>query len=641
MIVLYNAQDKTYTDGGINITKFCKSARVKEMLNGSFNLEVLLTYNAILWNSISKEMQIRVPTHRNKILTFRIKDITKDSKTLKLTCRHIFWDLGNNLIEDIYIKTMGGADAINYILSNGQYETKWAGDSDIDVAKNCRIVREYQLDALMGSDDNTFKSRWGGELTIDDYFIRIDKRRGSTEPLTISFKKDVLGFEFYEDTSQLATRIMPIGFDGILLPELYVDSPLIDNYAMPYIRKYKMEDIKIITSDSEGDPDEGYASPDEAYREMRRRVTEELYAEQEVDKPKQNIRANLRTLRESDQYRKYGFDKLEGIQLGDSVDVDISEYNITTSKRCISIEYDCLLERYVEVELGEFKGYDEQDADYTTPEIDIDSKLEPYKSGMFFHRNDKALTLSTAKQQVAFLTFGTVQDSHLQFTMCLVGNATETGVATMYLELDNQLMEIKPMQTVQPGYFTWTVTIPLLFITGNVSHSLAVSFESTTNIAVSKEQLALTIYGQSISGGAGASYPHAEATEEVPNSIRSNYAGLLSDVSAVEVLENFVKCYDNNEVIPPTIVTTNKLITDEVDVEVTHLGFQSVWSWTNYETQSTRYTMDSTGVKYNNDTVYHTAKEVQLVEGEQGYIVVECDLPSTDVYYIIGEGELV
>ena len=170
---------------------------------------------------------------------------------------------------------------------------------------------------------------------------------------------------------------------------------------------------------------------------------------------------------------------------------------------------------------------------------------------------------------------------------------------------------------------------------------MAVSFESTTNIAVSKEQLALTIYGQSISGGAGASYPHAEATEEVPNSIRSNYAGLLSDVSAVEVLENFVKCYDNNEVIPPTIVTTNKLITDEVDVEVTHLGFQSVWSWTNYETQSTRYTMDSTGVKYNNDTVYHTAKEVQLVEGEQGYIVVECDLPSTDVYYIIGEGELV
>ena len=641
MIVLYNAQDKTYTDGGINITKFCKSARVKEMLNGSFNLEVLLTYNAILWNSISKEMQIRVPTHRNKILTFRIKDITKDSKTLKLTCRHIFWDLGNNLIEDIYIKTMGGADAINYILSNGQYETKWTGDSDIDVAKNCRIVREYQLDALMGSDDNTFKSRWGGELTIDDYFIRIDKRRGSTEPLTISFKKDVLGFEFYEDTSQLATRIMPIGFDGILLPELYVDSPLIDNYAMPYIRKYKMEDIKIITSDSEGDQDEGYASPDEAYKEMRRRVTEELYAEQEVDKPKQNIRANLRTLRESDQYRKYGFDKLEGIQLGDSVDVDISEYNITTSKRCISIEYDCLLERYVEVELGEFKGYDEQDADYTTPEIDIDSKLEPYKSGMFFHRNDKALTLSTAKQQVAFLTFGTVQDSHLQFTMCVVGNATETGVATMYLELDNQLMEIKPMQTVQPGYFTWTVTIPLLFITGNVSHSLAVSFESTTNIAVSKEQLALTIYGQSISGGAGASYPHAEETEEVPNSIRSNYAGLLSDVSAVEVLENFVKCYDNNEVIPPTIVTTNKLITDEVDVGVTHLGFQSVWSWTNYETQSTRYTMDSTGVKYNNDTVYHTAKEVQLVEGEQGYIVVECDLPSTDVYYIIGEGELV
>lgn len=639
MILLHDAQDSSFTSGGITITKYCKSARVKEMLNGSFNLEVLLTFNPILWNSISKEMQLRVPTHRNKILTFRIKDITKDNKTLKLTCRHIFWDLGNNLIEDIYIKTMEGAEAIQYILDNGQYKTNWRGTSDINVAKNCRIVREYQLDALMGKDDNTFKNRWGGELTIDDYNISIDKRRGSTDPVTINFKKDILGFEFYEDVSQLATRIMPIGFDGLLLPELYVDSPLIEAYAMPYIRKYKMEDIKIVTEGSEGDNDGAFGSPDEAYREMRRRVEEELYGEQEVDKPKQNIRANLRTLRESEQYKKYGFDKLDGIQLGDAVNVDITEYNITTSKRCISIEYDCILDRYIEVELGDFKGYDDQSSDYVTPEIDIDSKLEAYKSGMFFHRNDKSITISTNKQQAAFMTFGTVQDTHLQLTMCMVGNAEDLGVGKMYLELDNKVMDILPMQTFQQGFFTWTVNIPLLFITGNVAHSLSVYFESTIPVSISKENLIITIYGQSISGGDGASYPHAEVMDELPLNILNRFHTISDEVPAVTVLEDFIKCYGNEDKVPLSVPNFHMSMNATADAVVTHLGFQSVWSWDNYESDSTRYIMSESGVRYTNDTVYNTAVAVQLVEGE--YVVVECELPSSDTYYIIGKGELV
>ena len=167
------------------------------------------------------------------------------------------------------------------------------------------------------------------------------------------------------------------------------------------------------------------------------------------------------------------------------------------------------------------------------------------------------------------------------------------------------------------------------------------SFESTSSIEVSKEQLVLTIYGQSISGGAGASYPHAEVVDTMPLEFTSEYARAIQDTSAITVLSDFVKCYDNIDYMPTEILTTSNRVSDDVDVEITHLGFQSIWSWDNYTTDSTRYTMDSTGVRYNSDTVYHNATEVQLVEGEEGYIVVECELPSTDVYYIIGEGELI
>lgn len=636
MIILYNANDTTYDKGGINITKYCKSARVKEIINGSYNLEVTLVYNAMLWNSISNQMQIRVPTHRGKPMTFRIKDISKDLNTLKLTCRHIFWDLGNNLIEDIYIKTLKGKEAINYILENGQYPTKWKGDSDIAVEKNCRIVREHQLDALMGSDDNTFKSRWGGELTIDDYFVRIDRRRGSEEPVTISYKKDLIGFEFYEDTTDLATRVMPIGFDGLLLPELYVDSPLIDKYAMPYIRKYKMDDIKVATSDESSDVEGGFGSKSEAWEEMRRRVEEEIFGEQQADRPKQNIRANLKALRQSVQYAMYGFDKLEGIQLGDSVRVEIHEYNIETLKRCISIEYDALLERYIEVELGEFKGYDETDSSLTTSEINLDDKLSKYKSGMFFHSNDKIVSITSTKKQAAFLNFGSVEDTHLQFTMCMVGNATGSGVITAYIELDNTTLPFRPMQVVQEGYFTWTVAIPLLFITSGIAHSVAVSFESTNTISVAKEQLVFTIYGQAVEGGAGATYPHAEVIEEMPNSILSDYKTIKDEVCAITILSDFINNTFRDE-FNNVLVDCSSPVKDEYSVTLTHKGFLSVWDWSNYETTSTRYTIDKYGISYNVDDVSYESTVVQ--QGED-FNVIELELPSTDTYYIIEEGEI-
>lgn len=643
MVTLHDANSIAQTSSGINITRYCKSAKVKEILNGTFTVEIELVFNPMLWNTITREMQVRVPTHRGKDLTFRIKEINKNQKTLKLTCRHIFWDLENNFIEDIYPKGMGGQEALQYILDHGNYQTQWKGESNIITQKNCRIVRQSQLNAIMGKDDNTFKSRWGGELTIDDYLITMSTRRGSMTPIQIKFGKDINGFEFYEDISELATRIMPEGANGLLLPEKYIDSPLIGAYSMPYIRKIKMDDIKVASDEEGADNSGAFASAEEAYVEMRKRVNEQLFSEQEIDKPKQNIRAELKTLRESVQYKKYGFHKLEGIQLGDPVEVDISDYNIIASKRCISIEFDCLTEKYIEVELGEFKLSDTStENDFVAPELDIDGKLETYKSGMFFHRNSSSLTINANRTEACFLSFGTTIDTHLQLTVCVVGTSSDIGTGTMTIYVDNKPMEVIPKQVFAKGEFTWTIALPLLFVTGQRAHSLSISLDSTSTLTVPINNFVVTVYGQSIAGGASATVPHAEVVEEVPPGVAYNkVSSCLSDTVAI----NDVAITRVNNLVDKiqteySEVSTN--MTDSASVNIKHLGFQSVWSWDNYETDSSDYTMDNNGISYNSEQV--TAKNTLAYtgKGQDGseFSVIEIELPSSDVYYAIGKGEV-
>lgn len=508
MIQLYNATDTKYTSG-VNITRYCQKAYVTEILNGSFILELELIYNAMLWNTISREMQIKVPTHRGE-LTFRIVDMTKDLSVLKIRARHLLWDLSNNLIEDIYCKTMDGDTAIKKIVSSGNYQTKWTASSDIIIPKNCRIVQEYMLDALMGDLDNSFRNRWGGELTAYDYSFTINMRRGKREAREIKFRKDISGFEYFEDISELATRIMPIGFDGLTLPEKYIDSPLIDKYAQIYIKKVKFESIKV----KQNEEDEGYTSKLEAYEALREAVAF-MYETQEVDKPKQNFRANMVLLRQSEQYAKYNIQALEDIQLGDAIDVNLGEYNITSSKRCISITYDCMKEQYIEVELGDFKGYEELGNDYQTPEINIDDKLEELRTGMYFLFNESNVTIDNKNEfLLGTTTFAAVSSTHLNLAITITGSVPALAQASMRLVLNNENLDMKPAQTIQEGYFTWTVSCPLLFIKPNIPYMLNIYVTTDQPITVPKGCFSATIFGQAVSG-ASSEFPAVDIVEQI------------------------------------------------------------------------------------------------------------------------------
>ena len=103
------------------------------------------------------------------------------------------------------------------------------------------------MEALLdASQDNSFVNRWGGELKRDNFDVKMLQNRGMDRGVVIRHKKDLLGYEGNVDWKSPITRIMPQGFDGLFLPEKYVDSPLINKYPHPKIKVIECKHIKAL-----------------------------------------------------------------------------------------------------------------------------------------------------------------------------------------------------------------------------------------------------------------------------------------------------------------------------------------------------------------------------------------------------------
>ncbi|ATO46114.1 hypothetical protein C5L30_000231 [Companilactobacillus farciminis] len=278
---------------------------------------------------------------------FRIHKVTKQIGFLKVECYHLFYDLASNLIEDSNFVNSTGTALMDRFNAAFQYPTSFRFTSDIDKVANCRMVRMNPVQALLDtSKDNTFLNRWGGVISRDGYDVKMLKSMGEDRGFKITHGKNLTGYTYQIDWEPMATRIMPIGFDGLMLPEKYVDSPLIDKYKNIKIKTVNYQDVKAKNSNSQFNQ-EGAIPVDQAYEKLRSLAKEE-YSKNEADKPSINIKVQFKNLGDTKEYSQ--FKKLVDVKPLDIVHIKVSDFDIKDS--IIGYKYDALAREYIEVELG-------------------------------------------------------------------------------------------------------------------------------------------------------------------------------------------------------------------------------------------------------------------------------------------------
>ncbi|MCU4843727.1 phage tail protein [Bacillus cereus] len=351
MITLYKPNETDFTHNGIGaLDKNIYNATVEEELNGLF----LFSFSYPLFVPHGLEIEgmsiIKVPTPDGEQL-FRVAAPKVSMGEITAQCYHIFYDLTENLIEDIFAETTNGNGAMNRMSAGCQYKHPFQFYSDVPKIASARIVRKNPVEALLdSSQDNSFVNRWGGELKRDNFDVKMLLNRGMDRGVVIRHKKDLLGYEGNVDWKSPITRIMPQGFDGLFLPEKYVDSPLINKYPHPKIKVVEFKHIKAAIGENADDED---AVPlEEAYR-LLRQAAKDMFAIQKVDQPKANYNVKFQELSQTEEYKDYKH--LQSVYMADTVTVEHQEDGIDIKAKVIAYKYDPMKKEYLDITIGNFK----------------------------------------------------------------------------------------------------------------------------------------------------------------------------------------------------------------------------------------------------------------------------------------------
>lgn len=345
-ISIYEANETDFTHNGIVLVDTTR-CEVEEELNGKYLLE--LQY-PIFGNDKHLEL-VEENIIKADGQLFRIHSSVGNLGYKEVKARHIFYDLLHNFLEDVRPTEMNLHNALNWVLDKTQYPNEFRGISDVGTINTKYFIRKNPVEAILGDDG--LIANWGGEIERDNHIIRITKNRGSNKGAQIAYGKNLMGLEVERDIDQLATRIMPVGNDELMLPEKYIDSPLISNYSKPYI---KTVDFNIGPQEQKVGED-GAILEDEVTEEqaleMLRQAVISMYEDDKVDIPYINIKADLLLLENTLEYKD--LKHLVKVELGDIVSCTDNPLGVTFESKVIKVKKDILSNRNVEVELGQVK----------------------------------------------------------------------------------------------------------------------------------------------------------------------------------------------------------------------------------------------------------------------------------------------
>lgn len=335
MIFIYENTETEFRSNGLGTLApfYCT---IKEELNGMYELELEHSYdNLKKYERIENDRIIKAMTPRG-YQSFRIYKIVTTLKSIKVYAKHLSYDLFDMPAEAMSIKNATPSEIINTLKSVGfgaflDIETDLEGAVDNFAVQSTAVMK-----VLINSDKekSSIIGSFGGEILRDNMRIKILKSIGRDRGFTVRYAKNLIGLDISEDYSNFYPIVFPIGKNNLRLSEQSIG---LNNSSEsgPILNRFKIKILELYDCSTE--------------EELRRKAYEYF----ETSKtPDINIKVNFQLLSRTEEYKNYRM--LEEVYLGDIVTVENTKLNFRKKSTVISYVYDCLLEKYREIELGDF-----------------------------------------------------------------------------------------------------------------------------------------------------------------------------------------------------------------------------------------------------------------------------------------------
>lgn len=219
MIKIFNATDTDFkTAGNIIINPlYCHEIKKKSLNGWYIEVEIPIKYKEYI--EADKLCVVKTKS-KLKPQAFRINDsITYTNRKIKFTAEHVMFDSRRYVLLDVRPTNLNGQNGLKYVNERTDKTSPFSIDSNVENVNTAYFIRKTLLESWQ-----VFEERWGGVFEADNWDISFKQSIGKDNGETIVYGKNMQGFEIFEDWSNVCTKILPVGYDGLLLPEIYLES---------------------------------------------------------------------------------------------------------------------------------------------------------------------------------------------------------------------------------------------------------------------------------------------------------------------------------------------------------------------------------------------------------------------------------
>lgn len=317
MLRVFSPSDTDFTSNG-DVVIQATLAVVHKTDNGDYYLELQCGLEYV--DFVKSENIIVAPTPQGA-QAFRIENVELTRTKISVKAWHKFYDSKNYLIADSYVVDKNCNDALDHLNNATDNESPFTTLSDVQTVASYRCVRKSLYEAI-----NTVLERWGGHLVRDNNSIQIRQSIGSDNGVTIQYRKNLKDISVSYDWSGVCTKLLPVGKDGFTIDYVYSQQ----QYDVPYTKTVSFEqDIN----------SEDYEDEDQYQTALRDDLTAQAQKYLETSQyPAINYTLNANMERITD--------------IGDTVVVFDERLGVNITTHVLSFEYDCIQERYIQVQFG-------------------------------------------------------------------------------------------------------------------------------------------------------------------------------------------------------------------------------------------------------------------------------------------------
>lgn len=329
MIRVFGATDKTYASNGDVVVQPLKATVHKED-NGDFYLDFAC---GTQYQQYIVPNNIIVADTPQGAQAFRILNPSVSQTKITCKCWHVFYDSQNYLIADSYVVDSNCNVALDHLNTATEPASPFTTISDVGTVDSFRCVRKSLYEAIQ-----TVLERWGGHLVRDNWSIGIRAHIGNDNGITVRYGKNLQSIKATYDWSNVITKILPVGYDGLLLnandqsESIYITSSV--QYDVPYTKTVSFSQQSINKDDYGSDEEYQTALLDD----LRQQATGYL---DDNCVPQVNYSMSANVERVTD--------------IGDTVEVIDERIGINMMTNIISFDWDCITGRYTKLEFGNFQ----------------------------------------------------------------------------------------------------------------------------------------------------------------------------------------------------------------------------------------------------------------------------------------------